>query len=75
MKNLCFLQKTGVSNVKSQTMKYIKINSADLTNRPKYLGYFFKKLSLGVRSPCRRGFSFQSYETEILIRVSWMDIQ
>ena len=63
--DLSFLQKKWLRNAKSETrdtqwqnlgrwcyQKYLKTFSADLPNRPKYLGFLIKKkLSLGVHSP------------------------
>ena len=62
--NPSFLQKKWLNNSKLQihsdkiwadsstqnTLKYLKTNSADLSDWPKYLRYLKKKISLGVRS-------------------------
>ena len=43
--------KIRADSATNNTLKYLTTYSAEMPNRPKYLGYL-KKLSLGVRSPC-----------------------
>ena len=47
------IDKIWADSTTKNTLIYLKTYSADLPNWPKYLGYLKKKLSLGVRSPCR----------------------